>query len=409
MKVQKRVYDEGSPLGYRWAVLAVLFLLQFTCSGGSFAFGPLAPFLKEGLSISRAQVGMFTSAIYLGYVLMAIPWGRLADSIGPRKVMLVAPLIQGIAYLGFSQAPSFLFALMAVFIAGIGYGAVTSSTVKGLVYWFPAKMRATAIGIKQTGAPAGGAMCALVLPALTLSFTWRVSAGAVGFAVIVSAIICFLIYRESPFQELPKTGDLQKRGGLVQVLKNRDIMLVSFISIIYGVVEFSMTTYLVLYIKETFTFSAVVAGTFLALAQVSGGCGRILWGIVSDRVLGGRRREVLILIGVVAALMLLILSFWAAGMPTWLLYFTVAVLGVTGMGWLGVQLTLVSELAGSELAATGCAVSVTISCIGNLIGPPIFGYFVDMTQSYTLSLRLLGFCTIVAALLLFLVRERKET
>jgi MFS family permease len=124
--------------------------------------------------------------------------------------------------------------------------------------------------------------------------------------------------------------------------------------------------------------------------------------------LGGRRREVLILIGIVAALTLLVLSFWAAGMPTWLLYFIVAVLGVTGMGFLGVQLTLVSELAGSELAATGSAVSVTISCIGNLIGPPAFGYLVDVTQSYTLSLRLLGFCTIVAAFLLLMVRERKK-
>jgi len=145
MRAQNIVYDEATPLRYRWAILLVLFLLQLTCSGGSFSFGPLAPFLKEGMGINRAQVGMFTSAIYLGYILMAIPWGRLADSIGPRKVMLVAPLIQGIAYLGFSQAPSFLFALIAVFIAGIGYGAVTSSTVKGLVYWFPARMRATAL------------------------------------------------------------------------------------------------------------------------------------------------------------------------------------------------------------------------------------------------------------------------
>jgi sugar phosphate permease len=351
---------------------------------------------------------MFTSAIYLGYILMAIPWGRLADSIGPGKVMLVAPLIQGIAYLGFSQAPSFLFALTAVFIAGIGYGAVTSSTVKGLVYWFPARMRATAIGIKQTGAPLGGALAALALPALSLAFTWRVSAGTVGIAVVASAITCFLIYRDFPRQGSPGTDAPQKRGGLVQVLKNRDIMLVSFISIVYGMVEFCMTTYLVLYIKETFLFTAVVAGTFLALAQICGGSGRILWGIVSDRIMGGRRREVLILIGIVAASMLLFLSLRAAMMPIWLLYVIMALLGVSGMGWLGVQLTLVSELAGSGLAATGSAVTVTISCIGNLIGPPIFGYLVDVTQSYTLSLRLLGFCTIAAALLLFLVRERRE-
>ena len=116
----------------------------------------------------------------------------------------------------------------------------------------------------------------------------------------------------------------------------------------------------------------------------------------------------LILIGIVAASILLVLSFCAAWMPIWLLYVTVALLGVTGMGWLGVHLTLVSELAGSELAATGSAVSVTISCLGNLAGPPIFGYLVDVTQSYTLSLRLLGFCTIVAALMLLIVHERKD-
>jgi MFS family permease len=170
-----------------------------------------------------------------------------------------------------------------------------------------------------------------------------------------------------------------------------------------------MTTYLVLYIKESLLFTAVAAGTFLALAQVCGGSGRILWAIISDRLMGGRRREILIMLGLIAALMLLVLSLWATKMPTWLIYVTVAVLGATGMGWLGVQLTLVSELAGTEVAATGSAVAMTIGCIGNLVGPPIFGYLVDVTESYTLSLQLLGSGTIAASLLLLFTKERKQT
>lgn len=399
----------GSPLRYRWGVLVVLTLMQFTASGGSFSFGPLAPFLMEGLKISRAQVGMFTSALYLGYVLMAIPWGRLADSVGPRRVLLFAPFLQGIAFIGFSQAPSFLFAWLAIFIAGIGYGAVTSATVKGVVNWFPAKIRATAIGIKQTGAPVGGALGALALPALALAVSWRAAAAAVGFAIIAATITCFLLYRDSPNPAPPTASTTPKTGGLLQVLKSRDIMLVSFISIAFGMLEFCMTTYLVLYIKESLLLTTVVAGTFLAVAQVCGGSGRILWGIASDQLMGGRRREILIMLGLTGALMLLTLSLWAAKMPIWLIYVAIAIFGATGMGWLGVQLTLVSELAGTKLAATGSSVSITITCLGNLAGPPLFGYLADLTQSYTLSLRLLSGCAIIAALLLLLVHERKQT
>jgi len=401
-------YTEKILFRYRWLVLALFTLMQLTCSGASFSFGALAPFLKEGLDISRAQVGMFTSAIYLGYILMAIPWGRLADSIGPRKVLLVAPLLQGLAFLGFSQAPSFLLAWLAIFLAGAGYAAVTSSTVKGLVFWFPMRMRATAISIKQTGASVGGTLVALALPALALAFTWRAAAAAVGFTIIASAIICFLMYRDFPSQGLPAVSTPQRTRGLLQILKNRDIMLVSFVCIVYGMVQFSMITHLVLYIKESLLFTAVAAGTFLALAHACSGSGRVLWAIISDRLMGGRRREVLIMLGLIAALMLLVLSLWAAKMPTWLIYVTVAVLGATGMGWLGIQLTLVSELAGTEMAATGSAVAMTIGCIGNLVGPPVFGYLVDVTQSYTLSLQLLGSCTIAASLLLFFVKERKQ-
>ncbi len=408
MREPKEGQAEGTLLRYSWLALAMLTMIQLTGACGSFSLGPLAPFLKDGLGLSRAQVGMFTSATYLGYIVLAIPWGRLADSIGPRKVLLFSSLLQGIAYLGFSRAPSFLPAFLAVFISGTGYGAITAATVKGLVNWFPARMRATTIGIKQTGAPVGGALCALVLPTLAVAFTWRTAATAVGFTIIASAVICFLLYRDSPGRELSPASTTRQKGALLRILKNRDIILVGLVSIAYGMLEFSMTTYLVLYIKESLLLTAVAAGTFLAVAQVCGGSGRILWGVVSDRLMGGRRRGILIMLGLMGAVMLMVLSLWASRMPVWLTYVTVAVFGATGMGWFGVQLTLASELAASGLAATGTALVMTITSVGSLLGPPIFGYLVDLNQSYTLPLRLLGSVVIVAALMLLLVRERKQ-
>src|SRR5262249_59132817 len=54
--------------------------------------------------------------------------------------------------------------------------------------------------------------------------------------------------------------------------------------------------YLVLYAKDSFDVSAVRAAQFLAIAQVGGTVSRVLWGVVSDRSFGGRRRP-----GVVAS------------------------------------------------------------------------------------------------------------
>ena len=55
----------------RWLILAVLTVTQIGASVAALSFGPLAPFLQETLNITRAQVGLCTSSLYLGCILVA--------------------------------------------------------------------------------------------------------------------------------------------------------------------------------------------------------------------------------------------------------------------------------------------------------------------------------------------------
>ncbi len=54
---------------------------------------------------------------------------------------------------------------------------------------------------------------------------------------------------------------------------------------------------------------------------------------------------------------------------------------------------------------TGMA--VTVSIIGSIVGPPVFGHFVDITGSYQMSWQLLAFMAAIAAVLLAFLREEK--
>jgi MFS family permease len=72
------------------------------------------------------------------------------------------------------------------------------------------------------------------------------------------------------------------------------------------------------------------------------------------------------------------------------------------------NLILVSESTRRENSGLAMGFSLMILLIGNIAGPPIFGYIVDVTGSYSSVWWFLIACSIWAVALMSLVREKKE-
>ena len=174
---------------------------------------------------------------------------------------------------------------------------------------------------------------------------------------------------------------------------------------LYSATQLSASTYLVLFLKETVHLSVVIAGSFLTLSALSGVAGRIFWGLVSDKVFAGRRKITLSLIGFITAIMAVLIALLFDTVPLWLLYIMVAIFGLSAFGWPSVFITFLAELGGEERAATAVGLGVSISNLGILIGPPIFGYIVDATQSYTYAWSIFGISTAAGAVLLLMIQE----
>ena len=143
-----------------------------------------------------------------------------------------------------------------------------------------------------------------------------------------------------------------------------------------------MLTYLPLFLKERLAFSAVHASQWLSVTQGGAVLGRIGWGTVSDRLYGGRRKVVLVLVGVISVLLCAALSTLDGGVSPFILVPLTFLGGFTMIGYQGVSYSLISEIAGQSRAGMALGLMISINALGTVVGTPAFGYIVDATGSY---------------------------
>jgi predicted MFS family arabinose efflux permease len=388
----------------RWAVLALIMAAQTMANVGPLGIPSIAPLIREGLGLSVAQAGSFLSAYYIGPVLMSLPAGWLADRWGVRGAMILGQALIAVGLGAVAFAPTFSFIVLILVLAGAGYGVLNPTTTKAGMAWFPPNQRATVVGLKQVGLPFGGALGALVMPPLALAFGWRTGVGFAAAVVGLLAVLTWALYRDLPEPE--SRGPAPPRPGFWTVVANRDLWLVGVSTLIFAGVQTVFLAFLVLYLHDVVRIDLVVAAKYLVTAQVSGAAGRIVFGLLSDRFFGGRRRIVLAIAGVGSIACALALSTTAPGSGFWMLAPLAVGIGVFGVGWNGVQHTLMAELAGPRAAGTAVGLGLAISSLGVTVCPPLFGVVVERLGGFGAAWLMLAVGMVAALLLLVPVRER---
>ena len=401
--------SEEKAHGYRWIILGVLWITYIVVFLNRLSVGPLAPFFKDDLGITSTQVGLVMSAASLGYMVSILPMGWVVDRIGARWPIVMGELIAGACMMALFFAKSYLWLLILMFGTGLGCGFLLPSTTQGVVAWFPLRERATVMGLKQTAVNIGGIISASTLPAIALALGWRYCFLFLGFVAIAIGIMAYAFYREPPTSSSRSVGSDASIEAvpLLEILKSREIWLLAFCGMCLTWVEMSMIAHLVLYLKEVLLFGVVAAGGLLAMTEAAGAIARPGSGLLSDRVFGGKRKEVFMLMAGAASAMCFIVGVFGTDL-SWALYPGLFILGIAGIGFGGIFLTLVSEFGGRPGAGKAVGLAGILAMAGGTVGPPAFGYIVDRFNSYTLAWSSLGAMAAICVLLLFFIREEKR-
>lgn len=392
---------------FHWRMLGLALGAQIAVSIVMQGVPTLAPFLQADLNLTRAEVGLFNSAIMGGSLVAMFAAGWVVDIKGERSALVGGNLIVGVCCLAMLATSSFHAALLVLFAAGIGGAFPTPAGSKAVMGWFSREHRGMAMGVRQTGIPLGGAIAAATLPAIALASDWRMAVVAGGITCLVTAAMCAIGYRNPPaapaialpvHHRLPRLADYCTPA----------VLLLGASGALLTLGQFTLVTYLALYLKETQGIAIAVSASLLFAAQLAGAAGRIGWGVASDRLFGKRRKPALIWANSLAAAGALSLGWLPEGTPLAVIAALVLVYAFCTLGWHGTWIALVVEIAGPERQGRTVGIAMSIMYPGIIVLPPLIGLFVDRTHSWSIAWTACAAILVGGVALLLPVKETKH-
>jgi len=401
------VTGPSGPARQRRVILAVIVLAQTVANIGPLGIPAIASLIRDDLGLTLTQAGSFLSVYYLGPVTMSFFAGMLADRWGTAKTLVLGQALIAGGLLAASTAGSYGVLLALLGLAGVGYGTLNPASTTAAMSWFPPRQRATVVGLKQVGLPFGGMLGAALMPALALRLGWRWAIAAGALLIVACATLSAIVYRDPPTSDAsPRGSSGAGRVAVAEVLRSRDLWLVASATLVFAAMQTVWMAFLALYLQGVVGLALLAASRYLALAQAGGVLGRVAFGVLSDRTFGGRRRTPLVIAGCGSALCSLAIAFTGPDAGPWLLVPLALVFGFFGIGWNGVQHTLMAELAGPRSAGTAVGLGLAVSSLGVTLGPPVFGWCVTAAGGYRGPWIGLSLVMLAGLGLLALVRER---
>ncbi|MGH2316427.1 MFS transporter [Planococcus sp. SE5232] len=393
-----------------WRMLTWLLIAQIMVAFVGRSLAPLGVLIGEDLSLTKAQIGMLPAALFLGQSLVSIPAGFVVDRIGSKKLLFLLSLCLGLSFILMTVTSIYAVVLFMVVLGGIGYGTMHPTSNKGIIYWFSEK-RGTAMGIKQMGVTLGSALAALLLLPAAVAWGWRPVLFGACALLIITGMLAYRFYHDPPAAEA-KGAEKPTRlfASILQMFNEKPLVLVSLAAMGLSGSQLILNTYIVLFAYEHLGISLVLAGMLLVISEVSGSFGRVAWGVISDNLFGGKRIIVLVIIASLSILTSLVISQLPAGTPFWLMVPITVLFGFCISGFNGIWMNAATELVPIEQAGIASGFSLTLGSWGVIIGPPLFGYIVDVTGAFTFGWLFLALmlAAVIALLLLAMVIVKKE-
>jgi MFS transporter, ACS family, hexuronate transporter len=393
-----------------WRMLLCLLLAQLLVAFIGRSVGPLGVLIGEDLSLSKSQIGMLPAALFLGQALSSIPIGFVADQNGSKHLLLLISLCVGTSFIVMTLSHHFWLVLLLVVIGGLGYGAMHPVTNRGIIHWFTRTQRGFAMGIKQTGITSGSALAGLVLLPLAGIYGWRHVVAIACVLLIIGGIVSYSYYHDSIKKTNMETQNLASfYRSMLNMMRNKPLMLVSISAMGLSGSQLCLVTYIVIFCYEYLHLSLLLSGVLLVISEVCGSVGRIVWGMISDRLFNGRRVMILMMISGIAGLSSMTLALIPSYTSFWVMIPITMVFGFAISGFNAIWMNVASEVVDPEYSGLSSGFSITLGSIGVITLPPIFGFIVDHFGSFTAGwMMIAGIMILVFTLLLLLSLEMKE-
>ena len=372
-----------------WVVLIATLTIQALVAMALLTLPVVAPVVARAVGVPTTWVGGFVGVVYSAAMLASLFGGGAVRRWGALRLSQVGLACSAIG-LGLCAIPHPVAMFLGAVFIGLGYGPITPASSHLLIKTTPPDQLSLVFSVKQTGVPLGGMIAGALVPSLDALIGWQLSFLAAGLMCAICA------WAVQPLRaDLDSDRDPTVRSSLVTsfvqplrlVFSHKRLRTMVVISFLFAIFQLSLATYLVTFLYEDLGWSLIFAGGALTVTQAAGVGGRILWGFISDRWLGPI--PMLLVITVLMAIGALGCAMLTSDTSPWLLFPILIIFGSTAIGWNGVFLAEVARLAPAGQAGLATGGSLSITFLGIVAGPSLFGIMAGLVKSYGLSYGLL--------------------
>ncbi|MEN4892348.1 MFS transporter [Erwinia billingiae] len=397
---------------FRWMVAAIFFLVYMVAAADRANFGVAMPFIRKEYEISNTEAGAIISIFLLFYAIFQIPSAWLLSRYSTRKIVPLAMIGTSIATAVIGMTSSLHQLLASRALLGVTEAPLPLGITSTINRWFPVREKGTASGIFLAAAKFGPVIVPPVCTLIAAIWGWREIFYIFAVPGILLSVVWFKFITQNPSEsprvneaELWHIGNNEKsvedtshKSGIVRsfpvldrIIRVRDEKPLTTSKAVFrswnvigsGIgycFQVGITNVLMAWIPTWLLtvkhFSLVDMGIVASAPWVGAVVGNLLGGILSDTVLGGRRKPGMIISALATCVMMGLIVMVPGGALYYgiMLFLTGVLLCIGYSNYMSYPMGVVSK----DRYPMACAIVNTAGQLGGAAAPLAMGYILDV-------------------------------
>jgi ACS family hexuronate transporter-like MFS transporter len=355
--------------------------------------GILKPVLAKEFHWSESDYGWLIFSFQCAYALTMPFAGWLLDRLGTRLGYAIAVSIWGLASMSHAFARNFAQFALARFGLGIGEAGNFPAAIKTVADWFPAKERALATGIFNSGSNMGAIIAPLLVQFVAVRWGWRPTflvTGALDGLWLIAWLVLFRKPSEHPRLSAEELAyiDSDPPAPTDTAVRYQDLLRLrgawAFIAgkLLTDPVWWFYLFWIPGFLGKNYGLQLANLGLPLVCVYVAADTGSILGGALPGRLVAmgwplAKARKGAMLVCALAALPIVSLLFVHRLWPA------VAIIGLAAaahQGWSANLYTLVSDTFPRSTVGSVVGLGGFAGAIGGMLVSPAIGYWLEFSK-----------------------------
>jgi MFS family permease len=365
-------------LFYGWVIVGAGIVVTCVGFGAMLSLSIFLQPMTEAMGWSRAGISTAATLNWLCMGIGTFLWGALSDRYGTRAVVLCGGVLLGLGLGTASQAATLgQFQLLFGVLVGVATGSLYVPMTATTTRWFTAH-RSLAVALVSAGLSLGSSVMGPFARWMISAYDWRTAMLVLGEISLLVIVPASLLVREPAAARAgagATTGAEGQEFTVGQALRTPQFAAIALAYFACCAAHSGPIFHMVTHAIDH-GIPVMVAATVLSVAGLASLSGKIVCGLVADRV--GAKRTLLVGLAIQAVSV----SLYVFTRDLVSFYGLALMFGFAYGGVMPLYAILVREYFGARIMGTAFGAVAFVSTLGMSLGPWAGGWLYDAMGSY---------------------------